>query len=107
MTEAAHGSPVPRRPVQGSDGCDSRRGDDQVSPEVTGVCLPAEHAIELGGLIELLGDWLDLASADVVADALAGFCGGGYTVGELRADLARFPFLLGGDGERSVSGDER
>lgn len=30
-----------------------------------------------------------------------------YDVGELRADLARFAFLLGGDGERFVFGDDR
>ena len=70
------------------------------------VCLRAEHAVELGELLEFLGDWLEGASG-VVADSLAGFCGGGYGVEELRADLARFAFLLGGDGERFVFGDGR
>lgn len=78
-----------------------------MSPDVADVGLRAEHAIELGELLELLGDWLDGASADGVADSLASLCDGRYTVGELRADLVRFAFLLGGDGERFVFGDDR
>lgn len=68
--------------------------------------LRAEHAVELGELLEFLGDWLD-GACDVLADALAGFCGAGYTVEDLRADLARFAFLLAGDGERFAFGDDR
>lgn len=75
-----------------------------MSPDVADVCLRAEHAIELGELLEFLGDWLE-GAPEVFADALVGFCGGGYTVEDLRADLARFAFLLGGDGERFVGGD--
>ena len=70
------------------------------------VGLRAEHAIELCELLGFLGDWLDDA-CDVVADSVTGFCGGGYRVEELRADLARFVFLLGGDGERFVLGGDR
>lgn len=72
------------------------------------VCLGAEHAVELGELLEFVGDWLlSDRACGVVADSLTGFCGGGYGVEELRADLARFAFLLGGDGERFVFGDDR
>ena len=74
--------------------------------DVAAVCLRAEHAVELGELLEFLGDWLVDAS-DVVADSLTGFCGGGYGVEELRVDVARFAFLLGGGGERFVFGDVR
>lgn len=74
--------------------------------DVAPVSLRAEHAIELGELLEFLGGWFDHAP-DVLADVLAGFCGAGYTVEELRADVARFAFLLGGDGERFVSGGDQ
>jgi len=77
-----------------------------VSDDVAGVRLRAEHAVELCELLGFLGDWLDDASG-VVADSLTGFCGGGYRVEELRADLARLAFLVGGDGERFVFGDDR
>lgn len=73
---------------------------------VAPVCLRADDAIELVELLEFIGSWLGCAS-EVVTDALAGFCGAGYTVEELRADVARFVFLLGGDGERFVFGDDR
>jgi hypothetical protein len=77
-----------------------------VDDEVAEVRLRGEHAVELCELLEFLGDWLD-ADSGVVADWLSGFCAGGYQVVELRADLARFAFLLGGDGERFVLGDDR
>ncbi len=77
-----------------------------MSPDVADVCLSAEHAIELGELLELVGDCIN-GNPDAFADALGGFCGGDYTVEDLRADLVRFAFLLGGDGERFVSGDDR
>ena len=76
-----------------------------MSSDVAAVCLRADDAIELGELLEFLGSWLNDHS-DVLVGALAGFCGG-YTVGDLRVDLARFAFLLGGDGERFVFGDVR
>jgi hypothetical protein len=53
-------------------------------------------AVELGEMLEFLHDWI--ASC---ADARASFRRytlGLFTVEELRADLARFAFLLGGDG---------
>jgi len=77
-----------------------------MSPDVAGVCLRAEHAIELGELLEFVGHWLD-GAPEVFGDALVSFCGAGYTLGELRDDLARFVLLLGGDGERVVVGDDR
>lgn len=53
-----------------------------MSPDVAPVCLRAEHAIELGQLLEFLGDWLQGAPG-VFADALANFCGVGYTIEDL------------------------
>ena len=77
-----------------------------MSSEVADVCLAAEHAVELVELLEFLGDWLD-AVGDVLAGALAGFCGAGYPVGDLRADLARFAFVVGGGTEGPLGGGER
>lgn len=77
-----------------------------MSSDVAPVCLRAEHALELGELLEFLGDWLD-GAPDVLADASAGIGGAAYTVEDLRVDLARFAFLLGGDGGRFVFGDGR
>lgn len=70
------------------------------------VTLEADDAVELGELLEFLHHWIDRAP-DAVGQWLARFTGGGYELGELRADLARFVFLLGGDGERFVFGDEQ
>jgi hypothetical protein len=56
--------------------------------------------VELGEMLEFLHD-LVASNPDVIADVLERFIGGdGYSLDELRADLARFAFLLGGDGER-------
>lgn len=68
--------------------------------------LRDDDAVELTELLEFLGDWIDAAHNDL-ADAMASFTNDGYTVDELRADLARFAFLLGGDGERFVHGAEQ
>jgi hypothetical protein len=52
-------------------------------------------------LVELLGfvrDWLGGPDSEALATSLARFVGGeGYDVAQLRADLVRFRFLLGGD----------
>ncbi len=71
------------------------------------VCLGVGDAVELGELLEFLVRWLD-SDDDGVAGSLQRFVGGGYGVDELRMDVARFAFLVGGrDGERLVGGDER
>jgi hypothetical protein len=67
---------------------------------MTPVELNAEDAVELGELLEFLHDFLGYIPA-VLTESLARFVGGdGYALEDLRADLARFAFLLGGDGER-------
>ncbi|MGH8992349.1 MAG: hypothetical protein ACRDZ7_12635 [Acidimicrobiia bacterium] len=76
-----------------------------MSPDVAPVCLRAEHAVELGELLEFLAGWLGHAP-EILADALVSFCGPGYSLGELRDDVCRFAFLLGGDGEGFVFGDD-
>jgi hypothetical protein len=66
-------------------------------PELT---LDAGDAAELAELLGFLSDWLAVAGDDLAA-SITGFVGsGGYDVGQLRGDLDRFTFLLGGnDGE--------
>ena len=75
--------------------------------QVRPVCLDAGDAVELGELLGFLGAWL--AGDDVRLGASLGrFVGAGYGIDELRADVSRFAFLLGGDGaELFIGGDER
>jgi hypothetical protein len=70
-----------------------------------GVTLDAIDAVELAELLEFVHDWLADAPARVAA-SLRRHGGPGYGIDDLRADLARFAFLLGGDGER-LFGDQQ
>ena len=58
-----------------------------------------DDAVELAEMLEFVHDLISSAP-DTLADVLGRFTGGGYELDELRADLARFVFLLGGDSER-------
>ena len=72
------------------------------------VCLEAGDALELGELLAFVVGWL--GGDDRLAGLFNAFVGdGGYVVDDLRADLARFAFLLGGDddGEMLFGGGER
>lgn len=62
--------------------------------------LDTGDAIELAELLQFLNDWLASDRADLDA-SLTRFVGTrGYDLQQLRADLDRFAFLLGGnDGE--------
>lgn len=56
--------------------------------------------VELGEMLEFVHD-LVASDPHTIADVLGRFLGvDGYSVDELKADLARFAFLLGGDSER-------
>ncbi len=61
-------------------------------------------------LVELLGfvrDWLGGPDSEALRASLARCVGSeGYDVSELRADLARFVFLLGGDDGQLLFGDD-
>ena len=72
------------------------------------VCLDAGDAVELGETLGFIGDWL-LSDRDGLAGSLRRFVGvDGYDIEQLRADLARFGFLLGvTDGEVLFGGDDR
>ncbi len=81
-----------------------------MSGDVADFTLPGEAAWELGELLEFLYDWITFDHErchDLLDRSLKQFTASGYTLEELRADLARFSFLLGGDGERFVFGAER
>jgi hypothetical protein len=72
----------------------------------TTVILDATDAAELGEMLEFVHDWVG-SDRPGVEESLRRFTAGGYTLAELRADLARFAFLLGGDGDRFVDGTDR
>lgn len=66
------------------------------------VRLHATDAAELVELLTFLGDWLAGPDTQLLADSFTGFVGHpGYDLPALQADLARFAFLLGDDGERA------
>jgi hypothetical protein len=73
---------------------------------VGSVSLDVGDAVELAELLEFVVRWLDTDRG--LAGSLAAFVGHvGYDIDGLRADLARFAFLLGGDdGELLFGGGE-
>lgn len=73
---------------------------------VAPVTIDALDAVELVECLEFLHDWLG-AESEVIAEMLYRYTGGCYSVAELRADLARLAFVLGGDGHRFVEGGPR
>jgi len=69
---------------------------EEVAMKVRPVCIEPEDALELGELLEFLDHWI--ASDVSLSGALDRFVGGGYDAVELRADLARFAFVVGDSG---------
>jgi hypothetical protein len=67
------------------------------------VRLVVEDALGMAELLEFVSEWL--ARPDVAVD-VGRFVGGGVEVEELRADLARFVFLLGGTSRGVELGEE-
>jgi hypothetical protein len=71
-----------------------------------GTTLSDDDAVELAELLEFIHDWTSYIPA-TLTESLARFVGGdGYSLADLRADLGRFAFLVGGDSER-LFGAER
>lgn len=64
------------------------------------VCLDAGDAVELGELLEFLGNWV-LTDCEQLSASLYRLVGNtGYEIDQLQADVMRFAFLLGAtDGE--------
>jgi hypothetical protein len=69
--------------------------------------LRDDDIVELGELLEFLHDVLGHSPGVLLEARLARLTGGAYTLDELQADLARFAYLLGGDGDRLVHGADR
>lgn len=69
------------------------------------IRLNAGDAVELVEMLTFLADWLDGADTAEHAGSLRRFTGGGYSLADLQADIARFTFLLGDNGERLFGPD--
>jgi len=66
---------------------------------MSGVNLAPDHAAELTELLEFLNAWLS-SDRDLLDASLLRYVGHpAYNIDRLKADLARFTFLLGGDTE--------
>jgi hypothetical protein len=74
--------------------------------DAAAVTLRADDAVELAEMLEFLIAWLDTTDQRLDLELLR-FTIGGYYLNDLLADLARFAFLLGGDGEHFVHGANR
>jgi hypothetical protein len=76
--------------------------------QVHGASLSVTEAGELAEMLTFCADWLAGPDHDLLAASLRRFIGtDGYDLPALQADLARFAFLLGDDGERLITGDQR
>jgi hypothetical protein len=74
---------------------------------VTGVTLAPADAAELAEMLQFLSDWLT-RDQDHLEASLEGFAGScAYGTRQLRDDLARFIFLLGGSDGEPLFGPER
>jgi hypothetical protein len=68
--------------------------------------LDVVDAAELAELLQFLSQWL-ARDRDRLGDSLGEFVGHpAYNVGELRRDLNRFTFLLGGDDGEALFGPD-
>jgi len=68
------------------------------------VTLDASDAIELAELLAFLATFLNNHNREIVF-ALGEFTVWCYSIDELRADLARFAFLLDGSNEQFILGE--
>ena len=60
--------------------------------------LRPDHAAELAEVLEFIYEWLsDNSDNDALRASLHRFCFGVFTIDELRSDIGRFAYLLGGD----------
>jgi hypothetical protein len=70
------------------------------------VTLNTGDAVELAELLQFLDDWL-AADTDRLGESLSGFVGNrAYDAVQLRVDLSRFAFLLGGSDGEGLFGHE-
>jgi hypothetical protein len=70
--------------------------------------LDPEDAIELVEMLTFISDWFDGHDAELLAASFRRFMGtSGYEFDELHADIDRFAFLLGDDGNRLFRPDQQ
>jgi len=76
--------------------------------KVQAVCLEVDDAVELGELLEFIGNWL-VSDRENLAVSLCRFVGSAdYEIDEFRADVSRLAGLLGcNEDEHEFAGDER
>ncbi len=80
---------------------------DCMPEQIHGASLDIAEAGELAEMLTFCAGWLAGPDHDVLAASLRRFVGtDGYELPALQADLARFAFLLGDDGERPVTGGQ-
>lgn len=75
---------------------------------MTRISIDPADATELIGMLELISGWM-CAHHHRLAPALAAYIGSdAYNLDDLRDDIGRFIFLLGGDGDVSclISGED-
>ena len=71
------------------------------------VRLEGSYGAELVELLGSVRDWLGGPGSEALATSLARFVGSeGYDLAQLRADLARFRFLLGGEDGHLLFGED-
>jgi hypothetical protein len=76
--------------------------------QIRGASLDPAEAGELAEMLAFCGDWLAGPDHDLLAASLRRFtAAAGYELPALHADLARFAFLLGSDGEALVTGGQQ
>lgn len=70
-----------------------------IHDDVAPVALAGEAAWELGEILEFLCGWIDhdRRTRNDLDHSMFRFCGGGYTLDELRGSLARHAVTLGAD----------
>lgn len=74
---------------------------------MTDVHLDASDAMELAEILLSVRDWITRDNP-VLAPSFAEFVGvDGYALPDLREDLTRFAFLLGGDHDESFLSNDR
>jgi hypothetical protein len=66
-------------------------------PTMSDVTLAPDHAVELTELLEFLAGWLTTDREQLNASLLRYVGHPTYDINRLKADLARYGFLLGGD----------
>ena len=72
-----------------------------ISPhQASAISLDVGGAAELMELLTFLADWLDSGDKPALDASLERFAHAAYGLADLQADLTRFAFLLGEDGER-------